>query len=279
MIVFPHCKINLGLHILEKRADGFHNLETVFYPIPLCDALELVEAPLDQTAPVEIGIEGLAVKGDLQQNLIYKAYQLIAQDYALKPATFYLLKNIPMGAGLGGGSSDGAFAITLLNQYFELHIPFEKQLHYAAQLGSDCAYFLYHEACFAAGRGEILTPIPFSLKDYWIVLVKPAIHISTAEAFAHIKPRNTWTHYTPVALSKVLLEPIQTWKNNLVNDFENSLFPSYPELAEIKNTLYQNGALYAAMSGSGSTLFGIFTSNPHLEKYYPKHFYFAGKLA
>ena len=175
MIVFPHCKINLGLHILEKRADGFHNLETVFYPIPLCDALELVEAPLDQTAPVKIGIEGLAVKGDLQHNLIYKAYQLIAQDYALKPATFYLLKNIPMGAGLGGGSSDGAFAIALLNQYFELHIPFEKQLHYAAQLGSDCAYFLYHEACFAAGRGEILTPIPFSLKDYWIVLVKPAI--------------------------------------------------------------------------------------------------------
>jgi len=278
MIVFPHCKINLGLHIIEKRPDGFHNLETVFYPIPLCDALEVIESPLAQTEPLQIQLEGLAVKGEIESNLIYKAYHLIAKDYPLKSAKFCLLKNIPMGAGLGGGSSDGAFAISLLNQYFKLHIPFEKQVEYAAQLGSDCAYFLYKEPCLASGRGEILSPLKFSLKGYWIVLVKPPIHISTAEAFAQIKPRKTWQNYTPISLSSILLEPIHTWKNNLVNDFENSLFPAHPTLENVKSKLYEKGAEYAAMSGSGSTLFGIFKDDPKLENTFENCFYFASKL-
>jgi 4-diphosphocytidyl-2-C-methyl-D-erythritol kinase len=278
MIVFPHCKINLGLHILGKRPDGFHNLETVFYPIPLYDALELVAAPLDQTESVNIIMEGLAVEGNLNSNLVYKAYQLLSQDYALKPVTFCLFKNIPMGAGLGGGSSDGAYAITLLNQHFDLQIPFQKQLSYAAQLGSDCAYFLFNQACLAKGRGELLEPISFSLKNYWIVLVKPPIHISTAQAFSQIIPRQNQAKYESVSLQNILAEPITNWKNNLVNDFENSLFPQEPILANIKNKLYEKGALYASMSGSGSTLFGIFKDNPNLSAEFKNCFYFASEL-
>lgn len=278
MIVFPHCKINLGLHIIDKRADGFHNLETVFYPIPLFDALELVAAPLDQTESVNIIMEGLAVAGNLSSNLVYKAYQLLAQNYALKPVTFCLFKNIPMGAGLGGGSSDGAYAIAMLNRHFNLEIPFQKQLYYAAQLGSDCAYFLYNQACLATGRGELLEPTSFSLKNYWIVLVKPPIHISTAQAFAQIIPRQNLPNYEPVSLQNILAAPITNWKDNLVNDFEKSLFPQESILANIKNKLYEKGALYASMSGSGSTLFGIFKNNPNLSTEFKNYFYFASEL-
>lgn len=278
MIVFPHCKINLGLHILHKRADGFHNLETVFYPIQLCDALEITEGNSDQTEPVKIILEGLPVKGELNQNLIYKAYQLIAKDYLIKPATFCLFKNIPMGAGLGGGSSDGAFAIHLINEYFELQIPLEKQLHYAAQLGSDCAFFLYKQACLASGRGEVLQAISLNLKGYWIALITPPIHINTAEAFSQIKPRDTWAKYEDISIPSLLDQPIETWKEKLVNDFEMSLFPRYPELEKIKNSLYEYGAIYSAMSGSGSTLFGIFENKPSLAKEFKNCFYFSCQL-
>lgn len=277
MIVFPHCKINLGLHIVAKREDGYHNLETVFYPVPLYDALELVETS-DNLDEISIIMDGLNIDGDTKNNLIYKAYKLISADYKLPHVTFCLYKNIPMGAGLGGGSSDGAFAIRLLNEYFKLDIPFEKQLDYASKLGSDCAYFLYNKACLAHGRGELLTEINFSLKGKWIVLIKPPIHVSTADAFAGIKPRNTQENSSSENLLTILSEPIKNWKNKLTNDFEASIFAKHRILKEIKETLYEHGAEYVAMSGSGATIFGLFDGNPPLENVFTNVFFYAVQL-
>lgn len=277
MIVFPHCKINLGLHILNKREDGFHNLETVFYPVPVHDAMELIATP-ENSEEIKIILEGLSIVGDEKNNLIYKAYKLISADYLLPHVTFCLYKNIPMGAGLGGGSSDGAFAIRLLNEYFKLQIPFSKQVEYASKLGSDCAYFLYQQACLAHGRGELLQEINFSLKGKWIVLVKPPIHISTAEAFAGIIPRNKQENSYTESITSILSEPISNWKNKLINDFEGSIFSKHSILSHIKNTLYEKGADYAAMSGSGATVFGIFDKNPLLQNEFPTMFYHAVQL-
>jgi 4-diphosphocytidyl-2-C-methyl-D-erythritol kinase len=275
MILFPHCKINLGLNIVAKRKDGYHNLETLFYPIPLCDSLELVAGNTIGEDDAGIISEGLKIEGDPKNNLILKAYYLLKEKYPLPRVTFCLLKTIPMGAGLGGGSSDGASAIQLLNQYFNLNIPFEEQINYASKLGSDCAYFLYDGACLGSGRGEILEPINFSLNGTWIVLVKPNLHISTAEAFANI---NTLGQNNLQSIKETIIRPIQQWKDNLKNDFEDSLFPKYPELKEIKDQLYANGAKYVAMSGSGSTLFGLFDAEPTIKDQFGEHFYWQGML-
>ncbi len=275
MILFPHCKINLGLNIVAKRKDGYHNLETLFYPIPLCDSLELVAGNTIGEDDAGIISEGLKIEGDPKNNLILKAYYLLKEKYPLPRVTFCLLKTIPMGAGLGGGSSDGASAIQLLNQYFNLNIPFEEQINYASKLGSDCAYFLYDGACLGSGRGEILEPINFSLNGTWIVLVKPNLHISTAEAFANI---NTLGQNNLQSIKETIIRPIQQWKDNLKNDFEDSLFPKYPELKEMKDQLYANGAIYAAMSGSGSTLFGLFDAEPTIKDQFGEHFYWQGML-
>ena len=276
MLVFPPCKINLGLKILRKRADGFHDLETLFYPIPLCDALEIGDAEEVDGETAHLWQDGLPVAGETKNNLILKAYRLLAQDYDLKPVQFCLLKTIPMGAGLGGGSSDGAYAIRLLNEYFNLNISLEKQLNYAAQLGSDCAFFIYNQPCFGSARGEILEPSEFSLNKYWLALIKPNIHISTAQAFANIIPCE---FEAGMDLKQIIEMPIETWKEHLKNDFEESLFPSFPELKFIKEYLYNQGAVYAAMSGSGSTVFGLFRSEPKLEKTNPDYFYWEGKLS
>ena len=275
MILFPTCKINLGLHIVAKRNDGYHNLETLFYPVPLCDSLELVAGNTIDEEDAAIISEGLKIEGDPKNNLILKAYYLLKEKYALPKVTFCLLKTIPMGAGLGGGSSDGAFAIQLLNQYFNLNIPFEEQTTYASKLGSDCAYFLYEGACLGSGRGEILEPINFSLNGTWIVLVKPNLHISTAEAFAniHLSGKENLK-----SIRDIISLPIPAWKDNLKNDFEASLFPKYPVLKSIKEQLYANGAMYAAMSGSGSTLFGLFNAEPTTKGQFGEHFYWQGLL-
>ncbi len=278
MIVFPNCKINLGLHIIRKREDNYHDLETVFYPVPLCDALELRDAEASQTKHVNLISEGLPVQGDAKENLVSKAYQLLQKDYALPYLQFALLKNIPMGAGLGGGSSDGAFALNLLNAYLDLNLGEEKLLHYAAQLGSDCAFFINNKPCLGSGRGEILKPIDLSLKGYWIVIIKPEIHISTAEAFATIdvnKHQNQWEENSIKNIIK--LDP-SNWKDRLCNDFEDSIFPKHPLLATIKNSLYQAGAIYASMSGSGSSIFGLFRFEPRLKESYREYFYFEGLL-
>jgi len=249
MIQFPNCKINLGLSILTKRADGYHEIETVFYPIAVSDALEILPAPdltLTQT--------GIAVPGDPAQNLCLKAYHLLKKDFPQLPAVqMHLHKNIPMGAGLGGGSSDGTSALLILNQQFSLGLNDSQLIDYASQLGSDCPFFVYNKACHAKGRGEILTPIALDLSNYQFLLVHPGKHISTAWAFQQLNP-----HTKTESLQSIIEKPITDWKNTLINDFEAPVFKAEPTLSNIKAQLYQIGAIYASMSGSGSSLFGIF---------------------
>lgn len=250
MITFPNAKINLGLHITEKRSDGFHNLETVFYPVPWKDALEIVPSKGSVTT---LSVSGKAIEGDPENNLVMKAYRLLEKDYQLLPLDIYLLKAIPFGAGLGGGSADAAFMLKLLSSYFGLKLTNEQLVAYAAQLGSDCPFFIYNRPMLAAGRGEVLVPIDISLAGYTVVLVKPDFSISTPEAFSGITPKQPTN-----PLIQTLLQPVETWKDRLVNDFEDHLFAKHPQLAAIKAMLYDKGATYAAMSGSGSTIFGLF---------------------
>ncbi|MEN9350173.1 MAG: hypothetical protein RL372_1151 [Bacteroidota bacterium] len=257
MICFPTCKINLGLRITQKRADGFHALETVFYPLSLTDALEIISADSNASTPLTFTSSGLTIGGSEADNLCCKAYWLLKKDYPNLPnIKMHLHKNIPMGAGLGGGSSDGAFTLTLLNQLFNLQITEQALLHYALQLGSDCPFFILNSPAFATGRGEILTPTNVNLEGYSIVVVNPGIGISTKMAFSLITPNQPSTH-----LPDILNLPIIAWKDALINDFEAPIFKAYPELQTIKETLYQKGAVYAAMTGTGSTVYGIFPSS------------------
>ena len=249
MIQFPNCKINLGLSILAKRADGYHELETVFYPIAVSDALEIL--PSNNLALTQTGI---AVPGDPAQNLCLKAYHLLKKDFPqLPPVQMHLQKNIPMGAGLGGGSSDGTSALLILNQQFSMGLNDSQLIQYASQLGSDCPFFVFNKACHATGRGEVLAPIGLDLSNYQFLLVHPGIHISTAWAFQQLNP-----HTKSESIQSIIEKPISEWKALLINDFEAPVFKAEPTLSEIKSKLYQLGAIYASMSGSGSSLFGIF---------------------
>ena len=249
MIQFPNCKINLGLSILAKRADGYHELETVFYPIAVSDALEILPA-----ANLTMNHSGITVPGDPAQNLCLKAYHLLKKDFPTLPAVqMYLHKNIPMGAGLGGGSSDGTAALMILNQQFTLGLNDQQLIAYASQLGSDCPFFVYNKACHATGRGEVLTPIQLDLSNYQFLLVHPGVHIATAWAFQQLNP-----HIKSESIQAIIEKPITDWKNYLINDFEAPVFKAEPTLSVIKDQLYQLGAIYASMSGSGSSLFGIF---------------------
>lgn len=258
MINFPCAKINLGLNITEKRPDGYHNLETVFFPIPLCDALEV--QTMDEAFPSKLNcdlkVTGNSVCCNEEDNLITRAYNLLAADYNLPRVHAHLYKHIPTEAGLGGGSSDAAFMIRLLNDSYKLNISKEDMEKYAARLGADCAFFIASEPAYAEGIGEILTPVTITdnnLKGYSMVVVKPSLAISTKEAFAHIHPQKP-----NISCRDIVAQPIETWRNRLTNDFEESIFPNHPELAVIKEALYNMGAAYAQMSGSGSSLFGIF---------------------
>jgi 4-diphosphocytidyl-2-C-methyl-D-erythritol kinase len=273
MICFPSCKINLGLRITQKRADGFHALETVFYPITLRDALEIIIEPETSAAPITFTSSGLAINGDPSDNLCYKAYFLLKKDYPSIPnVKMHLHKTIPMGAGLGGGSSDGAFTLVALNQLFNLQIPEQALLDYALQLGSDCPFFIINTPAFATGRGEILKPINLNLDGYSIVIVNPGIAISTKLAFSLITPKVPDNN-----LLAVIQQPITTWKHELINDFEEPIFNSFPELANIKETLYQKGAIYASMTGTGSTVYGIFPTSmmDTLSFNFPTHYFIA----
>ena len=260
MINFPNAKINIGLNITEKRSDGYHNIETIFYPVRLHDALEVL--PSDRIAMETFG---LPIPGDAQQNLCLKALDLIRADYAIKPIAIRLLKNIPMGAGLGGGSADAAFFIKLLDAYFNLNMSKEQMIAYCNQLGSDCAFFIENKPMFASGRGNVFESLSVSLEGLKIVLVKPEIHVSTSVAYSSVKP-----HQLVQNLKDLISLPIDQWQAHIFNDFENAIFPIYPELLKIKNQLLSMGAKYAAMSGSGSTLYGIFEDYPlELEKSFP----------
>lgn len=258
MINFPCAKINLGLNITEKRHDGYHNLETVFFPIPLCDALEVqdMNKAFPSTLNCDLKVTGNGVCCNEEDNLITRAYNLLATDFDLPRVHAHLYKHIPTEAGLGGGSSDAAFMIKILNDMYKLKLGREDMEKYAAKLGADCAFFITAEPAYAEGIGEILLPINIAennLKGYYIVVVKPSLAISTKEAFAHICP-----HKPSISCREIVAQPIETWCNRLTNDFEDSIFPNHPELANIKKTLYNMGAAYAQMSGSGSSLFGIF---------------------
>lgn len=251
MLAFPHAKINIGLNITERRGDGYHTIQSVFYPIGLCDVLEVVES-----RELHFAITGIEIPGNLGDNLIMKAYHLLAKDHPLPPLNIHLHKVIPTGAGLGGGSSDAAFFIKLLNEKFELGLAWGELHHYARQLGSDCSFFISGKPSYAEGKGDDYAGIPLDLGDYHIVLVKPPVHISTAEAYAGVDPQKP-----EGSLSQdVLRRPIHQWKECIRNDFENSVFEKHPEIKKIKEQLYAMGALYASMSGSGSSVYGIFSA-------------------
>lgn len=259
MVVFPNCKINLGLNIINKRADGFHDLETCFLPVPFTDALEIISSD-NQSNPVEFTCTGLTVAGNPDDNLCVKAYWLLKNQYPALPAVkIHLLKAIPMGAGLGGGSADGAFTLMLLNNKFRLGIADEQLQQYALQLGSDCPFFVLNKPALAEQRGEKLHPIALNLKGYKLLLVNPGIHINTGWAFSQIKPGlpAKKIHY-------IIQQPVEAWKDELVNDFEQPVINNYPQLGVLKKILYSQGAVYAAMSGSGSTFYGIFKSNTEI---------------
>jgi 4-diphosphocytidyl-2-C-methyl-D-erythritol kinase len=256
MIQFSPCKINLGLSILEKRADGFHALETVFYPVALHDIVEVVPAKL-----FTFSHTGISIPGDTSNNLCVKAFHLLKADFPqISNVQIHLHKNIPMGAGLGGGSGDGTTVLKMLNNLFNLNISKEQLLHYAASLGSDCPFFIFNEACHATGRGEILNPIAIDLSNYTIALVHPGIHIATPWAFQQLSPC-----IKEKIIAEIIKQPIETWKAELINDFEAPVFKAHPKLEDLKNNLYSQGALYASMSGSGSSLFGIFPKGSKIE--------------
>ncbi len=279
MITFPCCKINLGLNIVNKRSDGYHDIETIFYPVPLCDALEIKKMDEDFPSPVncDLKITGTTVDCDEANNLVVKAYNLIAQDYQLPRVHAHLYKNIPTQAGLGGGSSDAAHMIKLLDERFRLNMGNAEMERYAAKIGADCAFFISSETAYATGIGDILAPADDeggNLNGYYLVLVKPDIAVSTAEAYASIVPQK------PAKCCRdIVREPIDTWHTQLVNDFEKPVFARHPELAAIKEQLYGCGALYAQMSGSGSTIFGIFGRKPaEIKELFPDMFTYVCRL-
>lgn len=268
MINFPNCKINIGLYITNKRADGYHTIETIFYPITINDVLEIIPATPATTPTIQLTTTGLGINGDTSNNLCVKAYNLLQQHYPekIKPVLMHLHKTIPMGAGLGGGSANGAFTLTMLNKLFQLQLTQQQLVEYALQLGSDCPFFIHNTPCFAIGRGEILQPILLQLATYYFVIVNPNIHVNTAWAFSNITPAQS-----PINLQQAIQLPIEEWKHTIANQFEAAVIQHHPEIETIKNTLYQHKALYASMSGSGSTVYGIFKEKPTIQ--FPQHYY------
>ena len=256
MIIFPTAKINIGLNITERRADGYHNLETIFYPVEIKDALEIIES--DQ---LSFESSGLEIPGRIEDNLCMKGYHLLKKDFDLPPIKIHLHKHIPIGAGLGGGSSDAAFFIRLLNQNFNLDLSDEQMMEYARKLGADCAFFVQNKPVFAFDKGDEFEPIKLDLSNYKIVVVMPPVHVSTAEAYGGVKP-------APVkdSLMELITLPVKEWRSHIKNDFEASIFKNHPTVRGVKASLYEAGALYASMSGSGSSVFGIFESTPDLSE-------------
>ena len=277
MISFPIAKINLGLNVVEKRPDGYHNLQTVFYPVPIKDALEV--QVMDEAFPsdydCDMKVTNITIEGDEQRNLVVRAYQLLKQDFPTLPRIHtHLWKGIPTQAGMGGGSSDCAYMMLLLNQQFQLGLTDEQLIEYAAKLGADCAFFILSRPCYAEGIGEKLQPIDLSLSGYYIAVVRPDIPVPTKEAFSRIRP-----HYPAQNCRETVMQPIDTWRDTLINDFEESVFALHPEIGDIKQRLYDMGATYAAMSGSGSALFGLFKKQPDsLSQAFPNMFTFCNSL-
>ena len=251
MITFSNCKINLGLRIIGKRTDGYHDIETLFYPLPLKDALEIIPSHT-----FEFHHSGIAIPGDSSGNLCVKAYELLSKDFDIPPVQVFLHKSVPVGAGLGGGSANGAFMLKLLNEKFGLGISDQKMIEYALQLGSDCPFFIINKPCLAYGRGELLKEVGLSLAGYYIVLINPGIHVSTAWAFSQLRS------FSSDSIGDLISKPLTSWKKHLHNDFEKPVFEKYPDVQSIKEELYGAGALFASMTGTGSTVFGLFNRKP-----------------
>jgi 4-diphosphocytidyl-2-C-methyl-D-erythritol kinase len=273
LICYPNAKINLGLHVVEKRADGFHNIETVFYPIGWCDVLELV---IDETRTTGLQFthSGISIPGNAGENLCERAYALIAQDYVLPAINAHLHKQVPIGAGLGGGSSDAAFFIRKLNELAELGLAWGELHHYARQLGADCSFFITNKPVIAEEKGDVYEALPLDLSNWNIVVVHPGIHVSTPDAYRLVTPKKPAIHLE----EWMLKNPVAAWKENLINDFETSVFQKYPALKTLKEKMYDLGASYAAMSGSGSAVFGLFEKMPDVANHFSEMNYWAGKL-
>lgn len=276
MITFPNAKINLGLDIVSRRPDGYHNLETIFYPIPLTDALEITINNAKNAPEYTFEMFNATFESDSDENLVVKAYKTLATEHTLPNVKMSLCKNIPTGAGLGGGSADAAFALKMLNEIAALNLSNNQLEEYAARIGADCAFFIRNTPAFATGIGNILSPIDCSLRNYHLVLIKPDIHISTKEAYSLVSPTQP-----AVSLQDIAPRPVNMWRSSMKNDFETSVFAKYPETATIKDKLYELGAFYASMSGSGSAFFGIFEkeqSNEQLECLFPGYFRWQSRL-
>jgi 4-diphosphocytidyl-2-C-methyl-D-erythritol kinase len=269
VICFPNAKINLGLNIIEKRADGFHNIQTVFYPVGWRDALEAIENRSHRKGADKLSLAVTGIKpGSAKSNLVSKAYRLLDEKFKLPPVKAHLHKTIPAGAGLGGGSADAAFFINLLNEKFGLGMEASERISYASQLGSDCAFFIQNKPVYAEEKGDTFSPVAIDLSKYFIVLAYPAVHSSTAEAYKGIVPQKPAHN-----LRDTLQEGPRAWKDRLVNDFEKNIFYRYPELENVKSRFYDSGAVYAAMSGSGSAVFGIFEAAVDVKEFrFPQNY-------
>jgi 4-diphosphocytidyl-2-C-methyl-D-erythritol kinase len=263
MLTFPNAKINIGLNITEKRSDGFHNIESVFYPVEWCDALEIIPNQNTDATNAVFQSSGLAIPGNESSNLCLKAWNLL-QDRINVPPMIHLHKVIPMGAGLGGGSADGAFMLKMLNEVYELKLSNDELKDFARKLGSDCAFFIENRPVFCYNKGDEFEDFKLDLKGKFVVLVNPDIHISTAEAYSGVSPKKP-----EIALKTALSQPISEWKKIVKNDFEENLLLKYPTIAAVKATLYQAGAVYASMTGSGSTVYGIFEQESDLRSSFP----------
>ena len=262
MVTFPNAKINLGLSITGKLHNGYHNIESCLYPIPWCDVLEFIPGK-----KISFSSSGIAIPGEDKDNLVLKAYELLRKDFGLPKLNIHLHKIIPMGAGLGGGSADAAFMLKMLNNEFQLFLDDSVLEDYAAQLGSDCPFFIQNKPAIATGTGTDLEVFDLDLSGMWMLLIKPDVHISTQEAYANVTPKPNEVDLKSLLESK----DFTLWREKLVNDFEASIFPNHSALREIKEALYQNGAVYAAMSGSGSTLFGLYTKKPEISPAFGKY--------
>ncbi len=268
MVSFPNCKINFGLHVIDKRKDGFHNIESIFFPVALHDAVEIIDSP-ESVKLIDYSQTGLSISGELQDNLCIKAYKLLKNDFPKIPAIkMHLHKAIPMGAGLGGGSADAVSVLKLLNTKFNLNLSGKQLIQYALTLGSDCPFFVDNKPCFATGRGEILEEIPINMTSYKMLLVNPGIHIATGWAFSQVKFRKERQ-----SLKECISLPVAKWQETIYNDFEEPVFALYPEIAEIKSAMTESGALYTSMSGSGSTIYGIFEKKWIPSIKFPAHYF------
>ncbi|WP_304067283.1 4-(cytidine 5'-diphospho)-2-C-methyl-D-erythritol kinase [Pedobacter glucosidilyticus] len=266
MIAFPNAKINIGLNIISRRNDGYHNLETIFYPVQIKDALEVIEA-----SEMRFESSGIEIPGHANENLCLKAYDLLRKDFDLPNVSIHLHKQIPIGAGLGGGSADAAFFLKLVNEKFSLGLGTEELQAYCRKLGADCAFFIENKPLFAHGKGDFFEPITLDLSTYYLVLVMPPVHVSTGEAYRGVKPQEPAT-----SLKDLIQLPVEEWQGKIKNDFERHILQAHPTIRGVKAALLEAGALFALMSGSGASVYGIFKSEPDLDALAPGHLIFKG---